>query len=78
MFTNTLQYCIILRNFLCYKLFVHFAIYIDAVVVVRVYHVYQTDEDIPQAFTQTFYLKPIGTSFFVLHDIFRLVLHDQA
>lgn len=38
----------------------------------------QTDDDLPHAFVQSFCLKPIGTSFFILHDIFRLVLHDQA
>lgn len=38
----------------------------------------QTDEDPPLSFAQTFVLKPIETSFFILHDIFRLSLHDIA
>lgn len=38
----------------------------------------QTDDDMPHAYTQTFILKPIGSSFFVQHDIFRLALHDMA
>ncbi|XP_014213392.1 probable nuclear transport factor 2 isoform X1 [Copidosoma floridanum] len=36
----------------------------------------QTDDDQPHAYIQTFVLAPIGTSFFVQHDIFRLSLHD--
>lgn len=36
----------------------------------------QTDEDPPHAYIQTFVLKPIGNSFFVQHDMFRLALHD--
>jgi len=38
----------------------------------------QTDEDLPHDFMQTFLLSPVGTSFFLLHDIFRLALHDTA
>ena len=38
----------------------------------------QTDDDQPHGYTQTFVLKPIGNSFFVQHDIFRLALHDLA
>lgn len=30
----------------------------------------------PHAYIQTFVLKPFEGSFFVQHDIFRLVLHD--
>ncbi|KYM76051.1 putative nuclear transport factor 2 [Atta colombica] len=37
-----------------------------------------TDEDQPHAYIQTFVLKPVGTSFYVQHDIFRLALHDTA
>lgn len=37
----------------------------------------QTDGDPPHAYTQTFILKPIGNSFFVQHDVFRLALHDM-
>nr|CAD7572756.1 unnamed protein product [Timema californicum] len=36
-----------------------------------------TDEDPPHAYIQTFVLKPIGTSFYVQHDLFRLALHDS-
>lgn len=36
----------------------------------------QTDEDPAHAYIQTFVLKPIGTSFYVQHDVFRLALHD--
>jgi len=38
----------------------------------------QTDDDQPHAYIQTFVLKPIGTSFYVQHDIFRLALHDTV
>ncbi|XP_032513554.1 probable nuclear transport factor 2 isoform X2 [Danaus plexippus] len=36
----------------------------------------QTDDDQPHAYFQTFVLKPIGISFYVEHDMFRLALHD--
>lgn len=36
----------------------------------------QTDDDPPHAYSQTFVLKPVGTSFYVQHDLFRLALHD--
>ncbi|VVD02368.1 unnamed protein product [Leptidea sinapis] len=35
-----------------------------------------TDEDLPHGYLQTFVLKPIGNSFYVEHDMFRLALHD--
>lgn len=38
----------------------------------------QTDEDPPHAFSQVFVLKPLGTSFYVQHDIFRLGIHDTV
>lgn len=38
---------------------------------------FQTDEDPPHAYSQTFVLKPVGTSFYIQHDIFRLALHDS-
>ncbi|TGZ50215.1 putative nuclear transport factor 2 [Temnothorax longispinosus] len=44
----------------------------------RLLMIVQTDEDQPHAYIQTFILKPIGTSFYVQHDIFRLALHDTA
>ena len=36
----------------------------------------QTDEDPPHGFSQTFTLKPAGGSYYVLNDIFRLILHS--
>ena len=39
---------------------------------------FQTDEDHPHAFSQTFYVKAEGDSFFILHDIFRLSLHNSV
>ena len=50
----------------------------DGGVLINVLGRLQTDEDIPQAYIQTFILKPIEGSFFVQHDIFRLVLHNTA
>jgi len=38
----------------------------------------KTDDDIPQSFMQNFVLKPAGDSFFIQHDVFRLVLHNVA
>merc|ERR1719373_640495 len=38
----------------------------------------KTDEDPPQSFMQNFVLKPAGDSFFIQHDVFRLVLHIVA
>ena len=37
----------------------------------------QADTDSVFGFSQTFYLKQIGDSLFVLNDIFRLALHNQ-
>lgn len=36
----------------------------------------KTDEDQPHDYTQTFVLKTINGVFFLIHDIFRLSLHD--
>lgn len=36
----------------------------------------KTDDDPPHTFNQTFVLKPVGDSFYVEHDIFRLALHQ--
>lgn len=38
----------------------------------------QMDDDPPHGFNQTFVLKPLGDSFFVQHDFFRLALHHIA
>ncbi|KAI1287804.1 putative nuclear transport factor 2 [Halotydeus destructor] len=35
----------------------------------------KTDDDNPHTFNQTFVLKPLGDSFYVEHDIFRLAIH---
>lgn len=37
----------------------------------------QADSDRVLPFSQTFYLKQIGDSLFVMNDIFRLALHHQ-
>lgn len=39
--------------------------------------IFQTDDDPPLTYSQTFTLKPIASSFYVQHDIFRLGLHDS-
>ena len=36
------------------------------------------DDDPPHGFNQTFMLKPLGDSFFIQHDMFRLALHHIA
>ncbi|XP_018495671.1 probable nuclear transport factor 2 isoform X1 [Galendromus occidentalis] len=38
----------------------------------------KTDDDPPHSFYQVFVLKPIGDSFYLEHDIFRLALHHSA
>ncbi|XP_066998247.1 probable nuclear transport factor 2 isoform X2 [Anabrus simplex] len=50
----------------------------DGGVLINVLGRLQTDEDPPHAYIQTFVLKPIGTSFYVQHDLFRLALHDTV
>jgi hypothetical protein len=42
------------------------------------FSMFQADEDPPHAFSQIFVLKPLGNSFFVQHDIFRLGIHNTA
>lgn len=48
---------------------------IDGGVLVVVLGQLKTDDDPPHSFNQTFFLKPVGDSFFVAHDVFRLALH---
>ncbi|KAL5277203.1 NUTF2 family protein [Megaselia abdita] len=48
----------------------------DGGVLINVLGRLQTDDDQPHAYVQSFVLKPIGNSFFVQHDVFRLSLHD--
>ncbi|KAA0198922.1 hypothetical protein HAZT_HAZT001626 [Hyalella azteca] len=46
----------------------------------KVHHLHATfsmDEDPVHGFSQTFCLKPLGDSFFIQHDSFRLVIHNQ-
>ncbi|KAK7794819.1 hypothetical protein R5R35_009387 [Gryllus longicercus] len=50
----------------------------DGGVLINVLGRLQTDEDPPHAYLQTFVLKPIGASFYVQHDLFRLALHDTV
>nr|CAH7750424.1 unnamed protein product [Callosobruchus chinensis] len=50
----------------------------DGGVLINVLGRLQADEDPPHAFSQVFVLKPLGTSFYVQHDIFRLGIHDSA
>jgi len=38
----------------------------------------QAEHDKPLQFCQTFVLKPVGDTFFISHDMFRLCLHNIA
>lgn len=51
---------------------------LDGGVLVVVLGQLKTDEDPPHTFNQTFVLKPLGETFYVEHDIFRLALHHGA
>merc|ERR1712012_1092077 len=50
----------------------------DGGILINVLGQLKTDDDPPQSFTQTFVLKPSADSFFIQHDMFRLVIHNQA
>ncbi|CAG9783581.1 unnamed protein product [Diatraea saccharalis] len=50
----------------------------DGGVLINVLGRLQCDDDPPHPYMQTFVLKPLGESFFVQHDIFRLGIHDSA
>merc|ERR1712088_1066815 len=50
----------------------------DGGILINVLGQLKTDDDPDQSFTQTFVLKPGGDSFFIQHDVFRLVLHNVA
>ncbi|XP_044755421.1 probable nuclear transport factor 2 isoform X1 [Coccinella septempunctata] len=50
----------------------------DGGVLISVLGRLKCDEDPPHAFVQVFVLKPLGTSFYIQHDIFRLAIHDTA
>jgi len=49
----------------------------DGGVLINVLGQLQMDEDPPHGFVQTFMLKPAGGSFFIQHDMFRLVIHNN-
>ena len=51
---------------------------IDGGVLVFVVGQLKTDDNPAMGFSQTFYLKQIGDSLFVMNDIFRLSLHHTA
>lgn len=50
----------------------------DGGILVNVLGQLKTDDDPPQSFTQVFVLKPANDSFFIQHDMFRLVIHNVA
>lgn len=50
----------------------------DGGVLINVLGRLKCDEDPPHLYMQTFVLKPLGDSFYVQHDIFRLGIHDIA
>jgi len=50
----------------------------DGGIIINVLGRLKTDEDPPHAYSQVFVLKPLGSSFYVQHDIFRLALHDSV
>jgi len=50
----------------------------DGGILINVLGQLKTDDDIPQSFMQNFVLRPAQDSFFIEHDIFRLVLHNIA
>jgi len=49
----------------------------DGGVLINVLGQLQMDDDPVHGFIQTFVLKPSGGSFFVQHDMFRLVIHNN-
>lgn len=50
----------------------------DGGILINVLGQLKTDDDPPNSFTQVFVLKPSSDSFFIQHDMFRLVLHNVA
>ncbi|XP_040564898.1 LOW QUALITY PROTEIN: probable nuclear transport factor 2 [Lepeophtheirus salmonis] len=48
----------------------------DGGILINVLGQLKTDDDPPQSFTQSFVLKPANDSFFIQHDMFRLVIHN--
>ncbi len=50
----------------------------NSLFIIHLFFSFQTDEDRPQSFVQSFVLKPANDSFFIQHDMFRLVIHNVA
>ncbi|KAH7982232.1 hypothetical protein HPB52_003510 [Rhipicephalus sanguineus] len=50
----------------------------DGGILISVLGQLKTDDDPAHTFNQVFVLKPIGDSFYVEHDVFRLALHHTA
>ncbi|KAK9504535.1 hypothetical protein O3M35_010850 [Rhynocoris fuscipes] len=50
----------------------------DGGVLINVLGRLKADEDPPLSFSQTFILKPLGSTYYCQHDIFRLGLHDTS
>jgi len=50
----------------------------DGGVLISVLGQLKTDDDPPHGFTQTFWLKPCGDSWFIANDVFRIALHNVA
>ena len=50
---------------------------VDGGLLIFVVEQLKADSDRVLPFSQTFYLKQIGDSLFVMNDIFRLALHHQ-
>jgi hypothetical protein len=50
----------------------------DGGILINVLGQLKTDDDPPQSFMQNFVLRPGGDSFYIQHDVFRLVLHNTA
>jgi hypothetical protein len=50
----------------------------DGGILINVLGQLKTDDDPPQSFMQNFVLRPGGDSFYIQHDVFRLVLHNVA
>lgn len=48
----------------------------DGGILINVLGQLKTDDDPPHSFSQTFVLKPVGESFYLQHDIFRLGIHS--
>jgi len=49
----------------------------DGGVLINVLGQLKMDEDPIHGYSQTFVLKPLNNSFFIQHDCFRLVIHNQ-